>query len=122
MQNALLNINPEGNLMKEVKDILDELHIMIRIQLQQQAVAVSFVEHIKSILTPKTVGPIDTWAEMLDGAVVTVDNQSLRREQFLDAKRTVACADTLVKGMQDRIAELKTLEEAANKTSTAVSP
>ncbi len=30
-QNTLLNINPEGNLLKEVKDIMDEIYIMTRI-------------------------------------------------------------------------------------------
>jgi hypothetical protein len=53
MQNTLLNINPEGNLLKETKDILDELHIMTRIKAQQQMVAESFVKHIRHILLPK---------------------------------------------------------------------
>jgi hypothetical protein len=120
MQNALLNINPEGNLLKEVKDILDELHIMIRIQLQQQAVATSFVDRIKRLLQPKIIGP-DPWAEMLNGSAVSVEDQSKRREEFQNVKRTVARADGLVNDIQDRIAELKTLEESANDTSTAVS-
>lgn len=121
MQNALLNINPEGNLLKEIKDILDELHIMIRIQLQQQAVATSFVEHIKRILQPKVGGPMDPWAGMLDGDSVSVDDQSKRRQQFHSAKGTMARADALVRDIQKRVAELKSLEESANNTSRAVS-
>lgn len=122
MENALLNINPEGNLLKEVKDILDELHIMTRIQLQQQAIAESFVWHIKDILQPKIAGPADSWLDMLSesGAPESPVDASSQREQFESAKRTLARADALLKETKARIAELKTLEEAASNTSTAV--
>jgi hypothetical protein len=123
MENALLNINPEGNLLKEVKDILDELHIMTRIQLQQQAVAESFVGHIKQILQPKIAGPADSWLDMLNGAGTSdsEEAEAMHRQNFQDAKRTVTRAHALLKGIQDRIAELKTLEDAASNTSAAVS-
>ena len=123
MENALLNINPEGNLLKEVKDILDELHIMTRIQVQQQAVAQSFVGQIKQILQPKITGPADSWLDMLNGAGITDSEEAKarRRQTLQDAKRTVSRADALLKSIQDRIAELKTLEAAATNTSTAVS-
>jgi hypothetical protein len=124
LENALLNINPEGNLLKEVKDILDELHIMTRIQLQQQAVAESFVGHIKQILQPRVAGPADSWLDMLNGAELSDSEEAavLQKQQFQETKRTLARADALLKGTQARIAELKTLEEAASNTSTAVRP
>ncbi|KAK4182905.1 magnesium transport protein cora [Podospora australis] len=46
-QNHLLNINPEGELLKEAKDIIDELHIMMRIKEQQQHVMGLFAKHIR---------------------------------------------------------------------------
>jgi hypothetical protein len=47
--------------------------------------------------------------------------QSLQREQLDAAKWTLARADALLKGIQDRISELNTLEDAARNTSAAVS-
>lgn len=122
MQNALLNINPEGNLLKEIKDILDELHIMMRIQLQQQAVATSFVDHIKHILQPKIAGPAHSWLDMLNEETTSDSGEAepLQRHEFHNAKRTLTRADVLMRSVRDRISELKTLEETANKTSTAV--
>jgi hypothetical protein len=52
-QNTLLNIIPKGNLLKEIKDILDKIHIMTRIKLQEQVIAKSFVKHIKQSLLPQ---------------------------------------------------------------------
>src|SRR3569833_3329378 len=49
-QDTLLNINPEGNLLKEVKDILDEIQIHTKIQEQQQIVLESFVKNIRLAL------------------------------------------------------------------------
>src|SRR3569833_4603800 len=52
-QDTLLNINPEGNLLKEVKDILDEIQILTKIQEQQQIVLESFVKNIRLALMPR---------------------------------------------------------------------
>ncbi|KAK3988722.1 magnesium transport protein cora [Cladorrhinum sp. PSN332] len=46
-QNHLLNINPEGELLKEAKDIMDELHIMMRIKEQQQTVMENLIKQIR---------------------------------------------------------------------------
>jgi hypothetical protein len=35
---SLLDINPEGELLREIKDILDELHIMLNIKSKQERV------------------------------------------------------------------------------------
>jgi hypothetical protein len=122
MQNALLNINSEGNLLKEIKDIADEIHIMTRINLQQQTVAESFVKHIKQSLLPKSRSHC-AW----DSVVALYENDSNTKLQPLllepreAAKMTLARADHLLKDIQDRIFELNALQENAKNTSAAVS-
>ncbi|CAG8983892.1 hypothetical protein HYALB_00005531 [Hymenoscyphus albidus] len=44
-----LNINPEGKLLKEVHDIIEELRMMMRIFSQQKTVAADFVEHLRTL-------------------------------------------------------------------------
>jgi 6-pyruvoyl-tetrahydropterin synthase len=122
MQNTLLNINPEGNLLKEIKDILDELHILTRVKLQQQAIAESFVKHIKQSLLPQ-LQTKRVWDPImaLYGDGHDANSEILQNEQRQAARWTVARADHLLNDIQDRIGELKTLEENARKTAASVS-
>jgi hypothetical protein len=122
MQNTLLNIKPEGNLLKEIKDIIDELHILTRVKLQQQVVAESFVKHVKQSLLPqlrtkRTWDPIIALYEDGHGA----NSEPPQNEQRQAARLTMARADHLLNDIHDRIGELKTLEENARKAATAVS-
>jgi hypothetical protein len=43
-QNVLLDINPEGELLREINDIVDELFIMMQIKTQEETVARTFVK------------------------------------------------------------------------------
>jgi hypothetical protein len=122
-QNTLLSINPEGNLLKEIKDILDEIHILTRVKLQQQTVAESFVKHIKQSLLPQLRSGsgwhpiISLYEDDYD-----LESESLQRDHRDAARLTVVRADHLLSDIRDRIYELKTLEENARKTAIAVSP
>src|SRR5579871_2481996 len=49
MAKALLDINPEGKLVREIKDILDELNIMIQIKKYQGRVLGEFMKHASHI-------------------------------------------------------------------------
>lgn len=49
MSRALLDINPEGKLVREIKDILDELNIMIQIKKHQERVLGEFMKHANHI-------------------------------------------------------------------------
>jgi hypothetical protein len=49
---SLLDVNPEGALSMEIKDILDELHIMLNIKIKQQRVLKEFQKHVEYILAP----------------------------------------------------------------------
>jgi hypothetical protein len=127
MQKKLLNISLEGNLLKEIKDILDELHIMTRIKFQQQMVAESFIKHIKEIIEPK----LAQWERQQIGSPPPSEPntpnigglgspESQLMEQINNARWTLTRASDLLKGAQDRIRELTALEDAARNTSAAV--
>ncbi|KAH7382941.1 hypothetical protein BKA64DRAFT_683555 [Cadophora sp. MPI-SDFR-AT-0126] len=128
-QNTLLNINPEGNLLKEVKDILDELHILTRLKIQQQIVAESFIKHIRHSLLPKLASPHYESSASHDFQLGISDDNLLlgsgrsrdkRRAEQDNAKWTLNRADNLLEGIKSRIRELTTLEEAAKGTSAAL--
>lgn len=132
-QNHLLNINPEGELLKEVKDILDELHIMMRIKEQQQTVMESFVKHIRRALTPlvRSRRPATSQASAawdlalgasLDGENPYTDESARLHEeqQRQNAKRTLTRADNLLLDLNERISELRALVQSAQQTSATV--
>lgn len=124
----MLNINPEGNLLKEVKDILDELHILTRLKTQQQIVAESFVKHIRHSLLPKLSsspysGEADDFQSLMresDNMLGTDKSPHTIRERREAAKWTLTRADNLLEGIRGRIRELTMLEEAAKGTSAAL--
>ncbi|EAQ83492.1 hypothetical protein CHGG_09896 [Chaetomium globosum CBS 148.51] len=132
-QNHLLNINPEGELLKEVKDIMDEIHIMMRIKEQQQSVMESFVKHIRRVLTPLArshrptaptgLVPWDvTRGPTLEPNSPYADEVAHFREedQRQNAKRTLTKADMLLQDVDERIAELRALLQNARNTSVAL--
>jgi len=49
----LLDIHPEGKLQREIKDILDELDIMISITRRQRELIRRFCKHVENILDPE---------------------------------------------------------------------
>ena len=48
-QKLLLDINPEGNLSKEIKDIQDELKMIKKVFLDQQSVVKDYAGYLKTI-------------------------------------------------------------------------
>jgi hypothetical protein len=121
-QNTLLNINHEGKLLKEVKDILDELHILTRIKIQQQVVAEAFVKHIRAVLLPK-ISP--TGGSGIDRTsrgnfLSSATGEILQEDEISAAQWTLRRADNLLKGVQDRINELNTLADSAKNTSASL--
>lgn len=85
----LLDINPEGTLLKEIKDILDELHMMTKVYSEQQTVVQSFSAHI----------------------------QKLGRKRNGASQRTKNKASQLVKEISRRKAEIHELTIAAERTA-----
>ncbi|KAH8883113.1 hypothetical protein GQ53DRAFT_883648 [Thozetella sp. PMI_491] len=137
-QNTLLNINPEGNLLKEAKDIMDEIHIMTRVKEQQLAVMESLVKHIRRAMAPRIrsrratlTRPEASWdlalSSVMDGTPYEsgtnpgVDAQRLKEEEVREqAKWTLGKADQLLEDIRERITELQTLLQNALYTSAAL--
>lgn len=96
MKKRLLDINPEGKLFLEIKDILDELNILGRVKQQQQKVANEFLKAVKQIQQGQ--------------------DKRLKRTNWTKKR-----ADDLSERFAIQIAEIDHLKEAAEHTSTAVS-
>ncbi|RYO82235.1 hypothetical protein DL766_003209 [Monosporascus sp. MC13-8B] len=111
--NTLLIINPEGGLLKEAKDIIDEIHIILKIQSQQQMVMKAFVKHVKQILLgrcregAKNRGPNDVAEKPED-------------PEEEPAQRTLRRAQDLLNDVEDRTKELVDLLDSAKTTSNAL--
>jgi hypothetical protein len=104
-------------LLKEIKDILDEIYILTRVKLQQKHVVEVAVRHIKdSLLQRPTWHPIISMYE--EG--YDPESESLRNDQLEAAKFTLARSDHLLDDVHERIEELRKLEENAQKTAAAV--
>ncbi|KAK0622068.1 hypothetical protein B0T17DRAFT_494506 [Bombardia bombarda] len=120
-QNTLLNINPEGKLLKEVKDIIDEIHIMMRIKEQQQAVIDSLVKLVKKRLVPIA-------RQAMAKQSLSYEFEERERHSFKElgekesqvAERTLTRADQLLLDLKERVAELRTLLQNAQQTSIAL--
>jgi hypothetical protein len=133
----LLDINPEGELLREVKDILDELHIMLNIKSKQQRVFKQFRKHVTSILAPglalsKEIGTAKQKKITGDGGSEDEDNENNEKRKTRseaeakanaerDTKWTLEYALDLSAGLDDRIADLNSLKESAEHTEKAVS-
>lgn len=129
----LLNISTEGELQQEIKDIIDELSIMIYLQNQQLNVIKSFVNHSKQLLEPKyqpgspAISPSSpTFSGAQAGASpaspkspVTSHMRELRTNRNLEWFARIS--GDLVNSAESRIAELQTLKDSAKSTSDSVS-
>jgi hypothetical protein len=107
MAKVLLDINPEGKLVREIKDILDELNIMIQIKKHQERVLAEFMKHTNHISEElQNSSPTGTKA-------ATEDKRS---EWWRNAY-----AHDIEAGLKDRVAELNNLRESAENAEKAVS-
>jgi hypothetical protein len=145
MQKTLLDINPEGDLLREIKDIMEELFIMTLIKLQEESVARSFVKHVRHILQPGATtsgdmsirnqsntslqdlanSPSSPRAKRSSLAAEhqhrpSVPSPTVDLPDLEDFNWTMACAQDLLESISDQLLELKYLKDAAENTSLAV--
>ena len=141
MQKTLLDINPEGDLLREIKDIMDELFIMTQIKIQEENVIKSFVKHVRHILQPNSLATGDSSIRNRSDISlselrgkrpsITIDHhhrpslsspieppESAGSEDF---DWTMSCAADLLDSIGAQLLELGYLKEAAENTSAAVS-
>jgi uncharacterized coiled-coil DUF342 family protein len=89
---SLLDINPEGELLKEIKDIQDELHMMTKVFSEQSTVVQEFAAHIQEL--------------------------GVRSDEV--TQRTTNEAHRLAKEVERRKAEIGELTRAAERTADGV--
>lgn len=126
----LLNISTEGALQREIKDVLDELGIMLYLQNQQLDVIKSFVNHAKTLLDPKGepgMSPATSpTSPNFSGSPTsaassrpTIDKDlEIRKKNFAWFTRM---SDNLVDSVKARIEELEALKQSAESVSGSVS-
>ncbi|POS80605.1 hypothetical protein DHEL01_v200987 [Diaporthe helianthi] len=143
----LLDINPEGKLEKEIKDIVEELGIMTYIKKAEKDVLRSFVDNARQILKPADAdevlrGPQTPSVARLDEYFVSQKgwetragtsspakgSKSLPRSREIDEARAARAAYEwfcnnaleLLKRVDHRIAQLEELERSAKSTADMV--
>jgi hypothetical protein len=117
-------------LSREIKDILDELHIMLNIKSKQQRVLKDFRKHVEYILAPEVAIAKDMGTARVKTvtALKTPDTQKIEKEMMdgqalkaeKDAKWTMELATRLSADLDDRVVDLNYLKESAEHTEKAV--
>ncbi|ROV96110.1 hypothetical protein VSDG_05016 [Cytospora chrysosperma] len=126
----LLNISTEGELQREIKDVIDELDIMINIYTQQRDVMKKFVRDVKNLLQPnktKKWGKKQRSAERAASETLA-PGPSHPDEERKEPKETAAyiherfgrLAQELLDDIEDRTAELKGLQRSAEGASNSL--
>jgi hypothetical protein len=133
----LLDINPEGDLLREIKDIMDEIFIMMLIKKQEETVARTFAKHIKPLIKKTAY-----LGNVSDSRTSDDDSDSSRRHDdgllaspvlrqgpkiiiprsviSEDYEWTSSSANELVERIESQLQELKYLQDAAENASLAV--
>ncbi|KAI7783182.1 hypothetical protein LA080_012478 [Diaporthe eres] len=109
---ALLDVTPEAELQREIRDIIDELDIMLHIVGQQQEVIKRFVRFAEDVLG---TNPANLPRQI--GSATPVDVQSIVADQIKSFESRKA---DLLSEVEDRIKELEGLKASALSTAENV--
>lgn len=109
---ALLDVTPEAELQREIRDIIDELDIMLHIVGQQEEVIKRFVRFAEDVLR---TNPVKSSGQAAPAAPVDVQNIVADQIKSFEARR----AD-LLSEVEDRIKELEGLKASALSTAENV--
>uniref|UniRef100_A0ABR1SRN4 Ankyrin repeat protein n=1 Tax=Apiospora rasikravindrae TaxID=990691 RepID=A0ABR1SRN4_9PEZI len=127
---ALLDINPEGRLQREIKDIIEELEIMIHINRTHKTILASFINQVTQIMDPNgrlksrfSMTKVDD--EHIEG---TVPNPKIKRGSRKDSEmpnkadydRFESKGAELLGKVSSRIEELEELRRSAQSTSDSI--
>lgn len=127
----LLDITPEDNLENEIKDILEEIGIMIYIKKTNRDILKQFIGHVIHVLDPK-------------GDLGREHSREITSKNFLASRRSRKSSETLGESQRedhqdsydwfkvnsdetldrfnDRIEQLEELERSGMKVATSVGP
>ncbi|KAF6833635.1 ankyrin repeat protein [Colletotrichum musicola] len=125
---SLLNINPEGKLQREIKDIIDELDIMIHVNNKQRDVIKRFTKHVEAMYDPtgewrdETMSPdgdrsYRSQRQRRDAGSPNPEARKREQEEFSWFRKQ---AYELIVDVGDRITELEGLRKSAESTSQGI--
>ncbi|KAH8679093.1 hypothetical protein BGZ60DRAFT_402512 [Tricladium varicosporioides] len=123
-QNVLLDINPEGELLREINDILDEIFIMKQVKSQELAVIKAFYKNFSKILYPAIRQEIASDHQLQDDhlTVATSTSRSVSPGPSRSSERSVSIDSNgwtrssgveLIDGIETQLSDLNDLTEAA---------
>lgn len=142
---ALLNVAAEAELQREIRDIIDELDIILHIANQQKVMVTRFVKFAKHMTESDLTSQQDR-VTMLEENAIALDEemrashhakshvqlaqlqdraqQCTETVKLLKQQQTAfdTHSDDLVSEIQDRINELSALKDSAESTAQNVSP
>ncbi|KAK8001125.1 hypothetical protein PG991_013347 [Apiospora marii] len=127
---SLLDINPEGKLQREIKDIIEELEIMIHINRTHRTILNGFIHQVIHIMDPngRLKHRVSLHKFDKDHAEATVPNpqpsQASRKGSGIvneaDYDRFETKANELLNKVTSRIEELEELRRSAQSTSDSI--
>ncbi|KAK8096940.1 hypothetical protein PG999_012884 [Apiospora kogelbergensis] len=130
LQVSLLDINPEGKLQREIKDIIEELEIMIHINRTHKTILKSFIHQVIHIMDPN--GQLKNRFSMLklddehtegSGPAPRTNKTSRKSSGIVneaDYDRFETKAEELLAKVTSRIEELEELRRSAQSTSDSI--
>lgn len=124
----LLDITPEGKLENEIKDILEEIGIMIYIKKTNRDILKQFIGHVIHILDPKGDYGREHSRKITSKNVLASrrSKKSSETEPREDQKDSYdwfkVNSDETLDRFNDRIEQLEELERSGMKVATSVGP
>lgn len=120
----LLNIGPEGELQREIKDVMDELDIMLHLTHQQKEVIKRFKKNVEHLMDPQ--GRWIASPQSPNWFPGQANGTQAGKEELEETRKRDnhqwfrVCAEDLLCDVEDRIEELEGLLKSAGSTSASV--
>jgi hypothetical protein len=130
----LLDINPEGELFRQINDIVDELFLLVQIKIQEVIVTRNFVKQVQQLMLSPRLGEDDStdnrsWKGFQElkrpiRPALSSRNAAMSRFDRLrepeEDSQTMINAVELLDTMANQLAELEHLKVEAENTSSSV--
>ncbi|KAK7994992.1 hypothetical protein PG990_013765 [Apiospora arundinis] len=130
LQVSLLDINPEGKLQREIKDIIEELEIMIHINRTHKTVLNSFIHQVTHIMDPEgrlrsrfSTYRVGEEVTEVTGTIPRINKEDRKASVVVNKKdydRFEIKAEELLSKVTARVEELEELRRSAQSTSDSI--
>ena len=122
----LLDINPEANMHREIKDIIEELNIMIYVVRSHIKVLEDFITHVQHMLDPEGIFsyrhmPRGYYPSRSSGQALSPGGSSDEKQKQHTYKFFMLNAEEMRTKMDSRIMELEQLRQSAQSVCDSVS-